>query len=128
LYVQPFPPTGSIYQISTGDAHFPVWSRDGRLLFVDALRIENGRVGFVSVNISTQRGFDVSGAALIPRRFNVTAGGIGRSRTFDIMPDGQHFIGVSGEELLREGQSAAPRLEVVLNWFEDLKQRVPTGR
>jgi len=128
LYVQPFPPSGSVYQISTGDAHFPAWSRDGRLLFVDALRVDNGRVGFVGVNVSTQRGFDVSDSVLVPRRFNVTAGGIGRSRTFDILPDGHHFIGVTGEELLQEGQPSEPQIQVVLNWTEELKQRVATGR
>jgi Tol biopolymer transport system component len=128
LYVRRFPPTESVFQISTGDAHFPVWSLDGRLLFIDAARTDNGRVGFVSVNISTQRGFEVGDPVLIPRRFNVTSGGIGRSRTFDVLPDGQRFIGITGEEALQEGQPSEPQIQVVLNWIEELKQRVPTGR
>jgi hypothetical protein len=45
-----------------------------------------------------------------------------RPRTFDILPDGR-FIGVANETMLEE--ATAPRIEVVLNWFEELKQRVP---
>jgi hypothetical protein len=43
-------------------------------------------------------------------------------RNFDIMPDGQHFIGIvnAGEV----GASSAPaQIQVVLNWFEEVKQR-----
>ena len=27
-----------------------------------------------------------------------------------------------------DGRLATPRINMVLNWFEELKQRVPTGR
>ena len=45
------------------------------------------------------------------------------SRNHDVTPDGK-FIGVVsvGQERL----VAAPRINVVLNWQEELKQRVPT--
>ena len=34
VFVQPFPPTRAIYQVSSNDdGHHPVWSRDGRELF-----------------------------------------------------------------------------------------------
>jgi Tol biopolymer transport system component len=33
LYVEPFPRTGAQHQISNGNAHFPLWSRDGKELF-----------------------------------------------------------------------------------------------
>ena len=43
---------------------------------------------------------------------------------YDVTPDGQRFLMIkeSGEE-----QETAPQINVVLNWFEELKQRVPTG-
>ena len=44
--------------------------------------------------------------------------------TFDVTADGQRFL-MLGENV---GTSAGSRLLVVLNWFEELKQRVPTGR
>jgi hypothetical protein len=43
---------------------------------------------------------------------------------YDVAPDGQHFLMVQGSE-----QEAAPtRLNVIVNWFEELKRRVPTRR
>ena len=43
---------------------------------------------------------------------------------YDVTPDGQRFL------MLKTGgpeESAATQINVVLNWFEELKQRVPTG-
>ena len=40
-----------------------------------------------------------------------------------MMPDGQHFIGVVNPILA--GQYANAGIVVVLNWFEELRQRVP---
>ena len=48
----------------------------------------------------------------------------GSMRTFDVLPDGQHFIGVVGAGSLEESPKAA-QIQVVLNWFEDVKQRMP---
>jgi hypothetical protein len=45
-------------------------------------------------------------------------------RTFDITPDGK-FIGVIPSGQTQTGTPATPQIHVVLNWFEDLKQRVP---
>jgi eukaryotic-like serine/threonine-protein kinase len=123
LYVEPFPPTSEKRLIATGDAQMPVWSRDGReLLFVDPARPDNGRIGFSRVTIDTRRGFAVSGPERVPRPFNITGPGIGRPRTYDILPDGK-FVGVMDEGAPGE---ATPRIEVVLNWHEELKARVPT--
>ena len=45
-------------------------------------------------------------------------------RGFDLAPDGQHFV------MIQEGEESAPptQLRVVVNWFEELKAKVPTGR
>ena len=42
----------------------------------------------------------------------------------DISPDGQRFL------LLKpvEQQQAATQINFVLNWFAELKQKVPTGK
>ncbi len=42
---------------------------------------------------------------------------------YDVTPDGQRFVMVKPSEQ----QGAATQINVVLNWFEELKQRVPTG-
>ena len=37
---------------------------------------------------------------------------------YDVHPYGERFI------MIKQGE---PRINVILNWFEELKQRVPTG-
>ena len=43
---------------------------------------------------------------------------------YDVSPDGQRFLMIKQSE-----EAAAPtQINVVLNWFEELKQKVPTGK
>ena len=42
---------------------------------------------------------------------------------YDVDPDGERFLMIQGPE-----ETRGPRINVILNWFEELKQRVPTGR
>jgi serine/threonine-protein kinase len=124
LYVEPFPPTGQKYFVASGDAQMPVWSHDGRdLFFMDPARPYNGRVGFSRVRIDMRQGFALGEPTRVERPFIITAPGLDRPRTFDILPDGR-FVGVRDESEASE-QTTSPRIEVVLNFFEELKQRVP---
>jgi hypothetical protein len=41
---------------------------------------------------------------------------------YDVSPDGQRFLMLKATE-----QTAPMQINVVLNWFEELKQKVPTG-
>jgi hypothetical protein len=43
---------------------------------------------------------------------------------YDVSPDGQRFL------MVKEGaqEQAAMQINVVLNWFEELKQKVPAGK
>ncbi len=53
---------------------------------------------------------------------------ISRTGNFDVTADGDKFL-VTVPAGSDETEATAPntRLNVVLNWFEELKQRVPTG-
>jgi len=47
-------------------------------------------------------------------------------RVWDIAPDGKQLIGVTdATESAASGEAATQQIEVVLNWFTDLKARVP---
>jgi len=117
VYVQAFPPVPGKYEISSSAVH-PVWSRDGKQLFFG-----NGPGGYAVVNVTTQGGFAFSSPTPVPRG-GLSGAPVG-PRMHDILPDGR-FIGVLRGELNQAGAPSSPRIEVVLNWFEDVKQRVPT--
>ena len=114
IYVQPVPPTGTKYLIMTNAIH-PLWSPDGTELFA----APRGQFGVVKV--TTQPTFAFSSPAPIPRTFQ--DGGPVNIRGFDMMPDGQHFLVVSSSSV--QATTATPQIQVVLNWFEELKRLAP---
>ena len=122
VYVQPFPPNGTKYQISPTeeDGHHPLWSPDGKeLTFIP----NPGRLTSVSVTFAPS--FAVGNPVELPRRFSLD-NAPGNTRSYDITPDGKRFIGLapvsSGQE---SGSGANPEIRVIVNWFEELKSRVP---
>jgi eukaryotic-like serine/threonine-protein kinase len=115
IYVQPFPATGTKYQIVPSAIH-PVWTRDGR----EIIGMTRGRP--VAVGVTTQPRFELRSSVELQRTFG--DGGAITVRNFDIMPDGQHLLTVpfAGAQLRA---NTTPQFQVVLNWIEELKQRVP---
>ena len=48
-------------------------------------------------------------------------------RTYDNLPGGQHFIGMVPAGQAPSGLASVAQIQVVVNWFEDVKQRA-SGR
>jgi hypothetical protein len=46
-------------------------------------------------------------------------------RAFDVLPDGR-FVGLVSSGDADPSSVLAPQIRVVLNWFEELKARVPS--
>ena len=44
---------------------------------------------------------------------------------YDVSPDGQRFLMLKTAD---SAETAPTQINVVMNWFEELKQRVPTGK
>jgi serine/threonine-protein kinase len=125
VFVQPYPGTGAKYEISKEpDSHHPVWSRDGKeLIYL------NGNAQLTSVSVTSQPSFAFGNPA---RVFSASEGAITdlpfNPRNYDITPDGNRFIRVVDVDAAkRNGPPPNPTLNVVLNWFEELKQRVPVN-
>ena len=120
IYVQPFPATGTRYQLfakGSDNSHHPHWSPDGKELFYDP-RI----TAFESVSVTTQPAFAFGNAVALPRRFQ---GAPVTSRTpYDITPDGR-FLGLITAGQMEFVRGSVDQIQVVLNWQEELKQRVP---
>jgi eukaryotic-like serine/threonine-protein kinase len=116
IYVQPYPGPGGKWQISTEGGTEPAWNRNGRELFY-----RSGNK-MMAVDIATQPGFSAGTPRMlfegryIPAPFPTT--------NYDVSPDGQRFLMIKPSE---QEQAASTQINVVLNWFEELKRRVPTG-
>jgi eukaryotic-like serine/threonine-protein kinase len=127
IYVQPFPATGAKYQISKDAAHSPVWSPDGKqIYYVTTATRPAGQL--VVVNVTTQPGFSVSNPVPVPTGRLQLSGGLRVLRRFDMGPDGAIIGVVDSVQTAIAGALATARIEVVLNWFEELKARVPASK
>ena len=120
LYVRGFP-SGLPHLIASG-ATDQMWSQNSKELFFNNLVAG----GAYSMTITTQPHFESGNPTPLPMAlsnvFRRARTGPGSPRNIDIMPDGQHFVAA----VRREGPNAGPpQINVVLNWFEELKSRVP---
>jgi len=115
VYVQPFPLTGAKYKISTKDGgDSPLWSHDGKqLIFAVGRRL-------MSVDIQTKPAFTFSEPKPLPIEFENTQG-----RPYDITPDGKQLLVMQRPQESETVEKSALQINVVLNWLEELKQRVP---
>lgn len=118
IYVQPYPGPGRRVAVSTDGGAEPIWSRDGSELFYRPLD-ENGlMVAKVTATVPEL----VFGAPeqLFEGHYDrhpwslVTG-----QRNYDVTPDGQRFI------MLRRADAGLPRINLVLNWTQELLELVP---
>ncbi len=122
IYVQPYPGPGGKWQISTDGGQEPAWNPKGGELFYRS----GSKLMAVDVNQSRDReGAVVSGFTagtphmLFDGPYLPTSGSF---PFYDVSPDGQRFLMLKPVE----SQASAPtQINVVLNWFEELKQKVP---
>jgi Tol biopolymer transport system component len=117
IYVQPYPGPGGKWQVSTEGGTEPVWNRNGRELFY--------RQGnkMMAVELTTQPSFSPGKPKML-----FEAPYVPTPATFpnyDVSPDGQRFLMLKPSE---SAEAAPTQINVVLNWFEELKQKVPTGK
>jgi serine/threonine-protein kinase len=111
IYVRPFPGPGGRVQISTEGGIQPMWSKDGRELFY-----QNGNK-MMAVAISME-------PELAPGKPEVLFEGAYQmgnrlSSNYDVTPDGR-FV------MIRTDESSAPaQINVVLNWHQELLEKVP---
>jgi len=122
IYIRPFPDVNAgRRQISRNGGDSPLWSRDGREIFY---RNGNSDIA-VSVKTSPTLIFETP-RTLFQGTYvsRVNSPGSWDLETWDISPDGKRFLMI--KESSAGGTGGAPRkINIVLNWFEELKQRVP---
>jgi Tol biopolymer transport system component len=117
VWVRPFPnPTDAKYPIL--EFGHPMWSLDGKELFYNS---GPGELSFVSV--TTTPSFEFGPASKLP--FSIPNNSpLTTPRSGDFTRDGRFLIAVSADQA-QGGTAAPPQIQVVLNWFHDLQEKVP---
>ena len=111
IYLQPFPEPGAKVRVSTRGGDRPRWSRSGRQLYYWG----GLNAGLAAVDIQTTPELRVG----LPRDlFQFVAG-----TTFGVTPDEQHFL----VETI-PGLQGGRRMELVMNWFDDLRRKAPVSK
>ena len=120
IYVEPFPPTGRRERISQDGGYWMFWSRDGSTLFYRSVSTSTGN-RLRSVDIETEPDFSFPNEQVLPAEgFTVVA----YHRDYDITPDGERFLMVFPADRSADALRNTT-FNIVLNWFEELKVRVP---
>ena len=121
VFVQPYPATEEKHQVPGRDLNFhPVWGPKSMNLFWVPTA---GSGQLASVSFSPRAVVPFGNLMIFPARVTMSKTS-SQPRVFDILPDDQ-FVGLvlpSGTE----GVADTPQIRLVLNWFDELKSRVPT--
>jgi serine/threonine-protein kinase len=114
VYVRPFPDVGKgKWQVSEQGGSRPLWAHNGKEMFYLAYDQT-----LMSVTFTETGGAFVPSAprkvVLLPQQ------GGGAARPFDVSLDDQRFL-----TMKNEANDVRAEINVVLNWFEELKKKVP---
>ena len=114
VYVRPADGSRGKWQISSGGGTYPIWSRDGKEIF---LAFENGVVQVVDVDTSAGQ-FRVSR----PRElFSGPFADLTSDRClYDVTPDGDRFVMFQSE--IDQSTSGHEHVRVISNWFAELER------
>ena len=124
IYVRPFPGApsgpGGKWQISNNGGIFPVWARNGGELF---FRSEDNHIMAAA--------YSVKGDSFVAEKARIwtekTIADIGQAGTnFDVSPDGKRVAALMPVER-PEDQKAQNHVIFLLNFFDELRRRVPAG-
>lgn len=116
VFVRPFPNGDGKWQVSSGEGREAHWSPDGRTLYyADAQAI-------TAVPIENSRSFVMGQPHVVLSDFTWMS--LESATTFDVAPDGKHILITRA----KEGDDTPRQINVVLNWFEELRKNVLAGK
>jgi Tol biopolymer transport system component len=129
VYVQPFPGPGPRTQVSVKGGISPAWNPSGGELFfvTPPDPDEPDSRHMMVVEVSTHPALRL-GTPRALFRFSATEQSFtgAPSRCYDVSADGQHFYIVRGRGF--DLSSPVTHIQLVQNWLEEVKARVPTRR
>ena len=116
VYIQPFPNGGGKWQVSAEEGFEPHWSPDGSTLYY----ITYG--GMMSASIEKRGALTVGKPKVLfgnYRRLPLDTG-----ISYDMAPDGQHFLTTRA----KEGEEGLQQINIVLNWFDEIRKITASGK
>jgi serine/threonine-protein kinase len=126
VYVRPYPGLEPAEQVSVDGGWSPAWNPNGQELFFLAPH-QPGRGAMMAVEFGRgPRPRIGRPEALFDFDPVVLRAGCSPNRCYDVSPDGQRFFAVQ----LRPAPPLPPvtHINLILNWFEELKAKVPVAR
>ena len=118
VYVEPYPGPGPKVPVSIGGGADARWSPDGAQLYY------RRGTDMMAVDVTTDGGtFRVASPTLLFPAPSVGLSRLTSSRQYDVASDGQFLLLKSPLSTI---QGVSPSVVLVQNWFEELKERVPT--
>ena len=113
VYVRPFPASAGKWQISTGGGRAPRWAPSGGELFY----LEGDKM--MSVPVTVGDSFQPGS----PRALFTHTNPSGPPPAYSVSADAKRFVMLKSTE---QEETEPAQINVVLNWFEELKRLVPT--
>jgi Tol biopolymer transport system component len=116
VYLRPFPSAGGRWKVSTEGGNEPMWAPDGRELFY--------RIGdqMMAVTVTTEPDLAL-GQPVVFFEGRYRDDPDARGSFYDVSRDGRRFLMIKD----KEDQSFTTQINVVLNWFEELKRLAPSN-
>jgi Tol biopolymer transport system component len=118
-FVRAFPDKGGRWQISNSGGLMPIWSQNGHELFYET---EDRQIMVVTYQVKGDSFIADKPRLWADKRLAVT----GSVLNFDITPDGKRLVVLMPVEGADE-QKAQNHVTFLLNFFDELRRRVPTG-
>ena len=97
--------------MSTEGGTEPVWARNGELFYRDAENV-------MAVDTKTKPTFSAGSPKML---FEGRYGTYNTMPDYDVTPDGQRFL------FTKAGEDSRAEINVVVNWTEELKQKIASG-
>jgi Tol biopolymer transport system component/predicted Ser/Thr protein kinase len=122
IWVRPFPDVeaGGPWQITTEGGTRPLWNANGRELFYYVNVESEGAM--MAVPVETTATTFKRGTPVELFKGNYPAYHIGTQ--YSVTKDGRRFLMIKSAES-EEGSAVPNKINIVLNWFEELKHKVP---
>ena len=126
VYLRSYPGPGPAAQVSIDGGSDPAWNPSGRELFFVGPRNAAGRRSMMAVDIATTPALRIGRPkALFDFDLKSLAFGCSPLRCYDVSPDGQRFF--TTRTLPAPPVTPVTHINLILNWFEELKAKVPAG-